>query len=317
VDKYKFTTNEATEILSALPSADAKGRVISAEKLKRMKFVAIKGDKTEEAYRTGWNGAIDCVMGEYASADAEPSLKAIKRQIDEHWYLDTPSSEAVSDALIIKGAKGIKDGWYKIEDGNLYDYKDKGGTVRSYPIIPSAEAVQGVGRYENAMQKLREMPKYLNGVKAKQIKKIPSDAVQVPIKLEKRYPESKDEDITDAFMRGYLAGRSSAEAVQGETVQVKQGRKKIYIAGPVTGVEGYEETFAKAADDLRAKGYEPVNPVDPGLVEGFTYRDYINRGFQMLMDCDGILLLPGYEYSKGARLELVYAVTVEMEIIKG
>ena len=45
---------------------------------------------------------------------------------------------------------------------------------------------------------------------------IPSaEAVQIPIKLEKRYPESKDEDITDAFMRGYLAGRSSAEAVQG------------------------------------------------------------------------------------------------------
>lgn len=40
------------------------------------------------------------------------------------------------------------------------------------------EAVQGVGRYENAMQKLREMPRYLNDIKVKQIKKIPSDAVQ-------------------------------------------------------------------------------------------------------------------------------------------
>lgn len=34
-----------------------------------------------------------------------------------------------------------------------------------------AEGAQGIGRYENAMQKLREMPKYLNGIKAKQIKK--------------------------------------------------------------------------------------------------------------------------------------------------
>lgn len=41
----------------------------------------------------------------------------------------------------------------------------------------SAEAVRGVGRYENAMQKLRDMPRYLNGVKVKQIKKIPSEAV--------------------------------------------------------------------------------------------------------------------------------------------
>ena len=47
------------------------------------------------------------------------------------------------------------------------------------------------------------------------IKALQAEAVQIPIKLEKRYPESKDEDITDVFMRGYLAGRSSAEAVQG------------------------------------------------------------------------------------------------------
>lgn len=36
----------------------------------------------------------------------------------------------------------------------------------------SAEDEQGVGRYENAMQKLRDMPRYLNGVKEKQIIKI-------------------------------------------------------------------------------------------------------------------------------------------------
>ena len=35
------------------------------------------------------------------------------------------------------------------------------------------------GRYENAMQKLREMPRHLNGIKANQIKKIPSETVQV------------------------------------------------------------------------------------------------------------------------------------------
>lgn len=45
-----------------------------------------------------------------------------------------------------------------------------------------------------------------------------ADAVQIPIKLEKRYPQSRDEDITDAFMRGYLAGRSSADRPTGEWV---------------------------------------------------------------------------------------------------
>lgn len=43
------------------------------------------------------------------------------------------------------------------------------------------EALQteGVGRYEKAMQKLREMPRHLNGVKEKLIKKIPIESVEM------------------------------------------------------------------------------------------------------------------------------------------
>lgn len=88
---------------------------------------------------------------------------------------------------------------------------------------------------------------------------------------------------------------------------------KVYIAGPVTGVEGYEEKFRRAEELLWAKGYEPVSPVAAGLVEGYTYRDYINRGFALLMGCDNILLLPGYADSKGAMLELHYALAVGMD----
>lgn len=69
---------------------------------------------------------------------------------------------------------------YKDECG--FDFQYKISTENMNIILDafiSAEAVQGGGRYENAMQKLREMPRYLNGVKAKQINKIPSEAVQV------------------------------------------------------------------------------------------------------------------------------------------
>ena len=45
--------------------------------------------------------------------------------------------------LIIKGAKGIKDGLYNIKDGKLFEYKAKGGTVRTYPIISSADRPKG------------------------------------------------------------------------------------------------------------------------------------------------------------------------------
>ena len=55
---------------------------------------------------------------------------------------DALSADADGEDLIIKGAKGIQDGLYNIKDGELFKYKGKGGTVRTYPIVPSADAEQ-------------------------------------------------------------------------------------------------------------------------------------------------------------------------------
>lgn len=92
--------------------------------------------------------------------------------------------------------------------------------------------------------------------------------------------------------------------------------KRVYIAGPITGVQDFEENFARAERALRDMGYEPVNPCSPGQVEGFTYKDYIDRGFSLLMSCDGIVMLPGFMDSKGAALELHYALAVGLEIMR-
>ena len=91
---------------------------------------------------------------------------------------------------------------------------------------------------------------------------------------------------------------------------------KVYIAGPVTGIPGYQIHFAKAEKVLESKGFEPVNPVAPGLVAGKGYRYYINRGLRMLEDCDFIAMLPGSERSEGARLELHYATLVGLPIMQ-
>lgn len=60
----------------------------------------------------------------------------------------------------------------KIDNSPLF--KDE---REAYDMAIEALSADGVGRYENAMQKLREMPKYLNGVKEKQITKISDDEV--------------------------------------------------------------------------------------------------------------------------------------------
>ena len=56
---------------------------------------------------------------------------------------ELPSAVADGEDLIIKGAKGIKDGLYNIKDGELFKYKSKGGTVRTYPIVPSDDRPSG------------------------------------------------------------------------------------------------------------------------------------------------------------------------------
>ena len=89
--------------------------------------------------------------------------------------------------------------------------------------------------------------------------------------------------------------------------------KRIYIAGPITGVDSYEESFNKAAADLEALGFEAVNPIAPGLVEGADYKYYIDRGLRMLMECDAIYMLPGWRKSKGATLESFYAMICGLE----
>ena len=54
------------------------------------------------------------ILSEIPSIEVEPSLKAIKRQIDEHWYLDKPSTEVIQtqvekcDECIHKGTRKDK-----------------------------------------------------------------------------------------------------------------------------------------------------------------------------------------------------------------
>lgn len=91
---------------------------------------------------------------------------------------------------------------------------------------------------------------------------------------------------------------------------------KVYIAGPITGVEGYEDNFNKAAERIRRIGCKPVNPIKDGLVDGWEYKDYIDRGLRLLMESDVVFLLPGWTHSPGAMLEENYARTVGIPVVE-
>ncbi len=84
---------------------------------------------------------------------------------------------------------------------------------------------------------------------------------------------------------------------------------KVYIFGPMTGIKGFNrEMFREAAECLRNE-YGPKNEVispnelDAGDDSVKTWVDYMRRDLRVLPDIDVAYALPGWEHSRGARLE--------------
>lgn len=77
----------------------------------------------------------------------------------------------------------------------------------------------------------------------------------------------------------------------------------IYIAGPMTGLTGFNlDSFDLAELALVEQGYEVRNPACLG--HGWAnYEHYMEIDMVMLGQCDAIVFLPGAEHSPGAQRE--------------
>lgn len=81
-------------------------------------------------------------------------------------------------------------------------------------------------------------------------------------------------------------------------------RGKVYISGPITGVDfGNRFAFSCARSALELCGYDAVDPSEVQLDDAATWADYMRADLKLLLDCDFIYMLEGWEDSKGARLE--------------
>ena len=91
---------------------------------------------------------------------------------------------------------------------------------------------------------------------------------------------------------------------------------RVYVAGPMTGIEDFNyPAFNAVADQLRALGYEVENPADHGIVEGAAWADYLAYDLTRLGLCGVVALLPGWEGSKGACLEVQIAEKLGMTVV--
>lgn len=90
--------------------------------------------------------------------------------------------------------------------------------------------------------------------------------------------------------------------------------KKIYIAGPMTGLPEFNKpAFNAKAEELRKEGFIVLNPAV--LPEGLEHHEYMDICLPMVQVADAIYMLFGWENSKGATMEHEYAFDIELPII--
>ena len=87
----------------------------------------------------------------------------------------------------------------------------------------------------------------------------------------------------------------------------------VYISGPMTDLPrlNYPAFFA-AAEQLRSKGWPTVNPADSALPLDLPWATYLRADIVILAGCTHVALLPGWERSKGAKLEVRIAKALGM-----
>lgn len=79
---------------------------------------------------------------------------------------------------------------------------------------------------------------------------------------------------------------------------------KLYLAGPMTGyAELNFPAFHAEAARLRSLGFEIVNPAEINVDPLAQWLDCMRADIRGLVTCDGVALLPGWERSRGARIE--------------
>jgi len=129
------------------------------------------------------------------------------------------------------------------------------------------------------------------------------------------------------FISDRVASGESIEQIPSRPYKVSEGLT-LYVGGPMTGYDLWNfPAFHEAAERLRAAGYSAIDPAELDEADGFAaetkkedlspsmLRTFMARDLHLiLMESDGVALLPGWEYSKGAAAEIAAAEAVGIPV---
>jgi len=112
----------------------------------------------------------------------------------------------------------------------------------------------------------------------------------------------------------------------------EKGYKRVYISGPITGQEdGNKKAFKEAEMKFRDMNFDAINPHELHGTDWEAewnekleqrkitvlehWAGYMKTDIQALVKCDFVALLPNWESSKGANIEIAIAKSLGMPII--
>lgn len=91
--------------------------------------------------------------------------------------------------------------------------------------------------------------------------------------------------------------------------------KKIYLAGPMTGLPDLNfPAFHKKAAALRRAGFEVFNPAELGDID--LRQAFAADLLYICRDATTVALLPGWRKSFGAKIEHDLAARLDLEIVE-
>ena len=86
--------------------------------------------------------------------------------------------------------------------------------------------------------------------------------------------------------------------------------KKVYISGPISGLEisVVRQRFDTAKKTLIEAGFTPVSPLENGLPLCASYAEHMARDIEMLSECQAVYMLKDWEKSNGCKVEIGVAI---------